>query len=114
MTSATAEADPKAAEVENSDMEQEATSPSYDDINTPVILMVGFISVIVTICTIFFVQGLYYQWANSYLRERSYEYVNEPVREIVEGQKALLEGDSEKGILPVEETMKKVISDFGK
>lgn len=109
MTSATAEVENDAHELEH-----ENAAPSYDDINTPVILMVGAISVIVTVCTIFFVQGLYYQWANSYIRERSFDYVNEPVREIVEGQKALLAGNEEKGIVSVEETMKKVISEFGK
>ena len=98
---------------ENQDVDVENAAPSYDDINTPVILMVGVISVVVTICTIFFVQGLYYQWANSYIRERSFDFVNEPVREIVEGQKQMLEGDSEKGIKPVSETMNEVIKEFG-
>ena len=76
--------------------------------------MVGLISTIVTICTIFFVQGLCYQWQNSYIRERSTEYVNEPVRSIVEGQKAVLAGDAEKGVKPVAETMKDVVAELGK
>lgn len=113
MTSATAEAEKQAVDNQSQELDQETTAPSYDDINTPVILMVGAISVIITICTIFFVQGLYYQWVNGYIRDRSLDYVNEPVREIVEGQKALLNGNAEKGIVSVEETMKKVIEEFG-
>ena len=111
MTTATAESESR--EVDSTEAPVR-TAPSYDDINTPVILMVGAISAILTICTIFFFQGVYYQWKNSYVRERSYDYVNEPVREIVENQKALLAGDSEKGIAPVSETMTQVIEKFGK
>ena len=111
MTSATAK-----VETHEADQAEEATQsgPSYDDINTPVILMVGAISAILTICTIFFVQGVFYQWKNGYVRERSYDYVNEPVREIVESQKAMLDGDSEKGIKPMTETMDEVIKQYGK
>ena len=110
MTSATAELEKN--EVEN-DAEAATSGPSYDDINVPVILMVGAISAILTVCAIFFVQGVYYQWKNSYVRERSYEYVNEPVREIVDGQKALLSGDSDKGIKPVDQTISDVIKKYG-
>lgn len=113
MTGATAELEAQSG-AENTEVENENTGPSYDDINVPVILMVGAISAIVTVCTIFFVQGLYYQWSNSYIRERSFDYVNEPVREIVEEQKALLGGDQEKGIKAVADTMKEVVSEFGK
>lgn len=105
-----------AADVEH-DEAAEAEAPqkgaSYDDINVPVILMVGAISAILTIATIFFVQGLYYQWKNSYVRERSYDYVNEPVREIVESQKALLSGEAE-GIKSIDDSITEVIEKFGK
>ena len=111
MTSATAvlETNP---EVETS--EEPVQGPNYDDINTPVVVMVGVISIVITICTIFFVQGLTYHWQNGYIRERSYDFVNEPVRVIVEDQKKVLEGNSEKGIKPVEETIQDVIAEFGK
>ena len=36
--------------------------PSYDDINTPVVIMVGIISAILTLLAMMFVQGLYYHW----------------------------------------------------
>ena len=110
MTSATADVD------SNSDVDAEENNEglNYDDINTPVIVMVGVISIIVTVCTIFFVQGLTSHWQNGFIRERSYDFVNEPVRAIVVEQKKLLEGDSGKGIKPVEETIKDVISKYGK
>ena len=42
-------------------------APSYDDVNTPVIVLVGAISALVTLLTIMFVQGLCYHWQNSFL-----------------------------------------------
>lgn len=113
MTSATVDPDSQ-ADSEHNDSAAEHVGPSYDDINTPVIVMVGVISIIVTVCTIFFVQGLTYHWQNSFIRERSYDFVNEPVREIVESQKSALQGDAEKGIKPIEESMQAVISKYGK
>ncbi len=109
MTTATAELE--SAELESGQTGNETAGPSYDDINTPVILMVGFISTIITLCTIFFVQGLCYQWQNSYIRDRSTDFVNEPVRSIVEGQKALLDGKQE-GIKSIRETEAEVIKKF--
>jgi len=93
--------------------ESSQSGASYDDANVPVIVMVGVISAIVTIASIFFVQGLYYQWLNSYVRDRSYDYVNEPVREIVEGQKALLSGE-QAGIKSIDETIQEVVEKFGR
>lgn len=111
MTSATVEPDSHSDAEHDSDVGPAVSN--YDDINTPVIVMVGVISIIVTICTIFFVQGLTYHWQNGFIRERSYDFVNEPVREIVESQKSMLQGDAEKGTKPIEETMKEVISKYG-
>ncbi len=91
-----------------------AVGPSYDDINTPVILMVGVISAIVTICIIFFVQGLSYQWKNSFIRNRSFETVNKSVQKVVEQQRAHLNGDPQRGIKPIDEAMTEVISRFGR
>ena len=112
MTTATAETKHESDTDGHSD-QPATTGQSYDDINVPVILMVGLISAILTVATIFFFQGLYYKWQNSYVRERSYDYVNEPVREIVDGQKALLSGEQE-GIKSIEETMTEVVEKFGK
>ena len=88
------------------------TGASYDDINVPVILMVGAISAIVTIATIFFVQGLCYQWQNSFIRERSYDTVNLSVRKVVDDQKKLLQG-GQADIKSIDDSMKEIIQKFG-
>lgn len=111
MTTATADNDPQA---DHSAEGHAHEKPRYDDINVPVVVMVGFISAVLTLVTIFFVQGLCYQWQNSYIRDRSTDYVNRPVKEIVEGQRAMLNGDAAAGIVPVKESMNKVIEQFGK
>lgn len=84
--------------------------PSYDDINTPVILMVGFISAVVTFLIIALVQGMAYHWEKSYLRKQ--EVVAWPsAKQIAEQQEILQGGD---GILPIEDAMAKVIEQYGK
>lgn len=86
--------------------------PSYDDLNTPVILLVGVISAIVTFLTIAFVQGLCYKWQGSFIRERITDYPNTPVIELIEGQKKMLTGDLP-GTISIEDSMKKVIAEYG-
>lgn len=54
-----------------SDSHHDQDPPRYDDINTPVVLLVGAISAIVTLITIFLVQGLCYHWQNDYLTRRA-------------------------------------------
>ena len=103
------------ADVEHDQVDEnqtETTGASYDDINVPVVLMVGAISTILTIATIFFVQGLCYQWQNGYVRERSYDFVNEPVRAIVDNQKKLLTGEQD-GIQSIDDSIAEVVQKFG-
>lgn len=88
--------------------------PSYDDINTPAIIIVGLISALFTFLIIAFVQGLYYQWNNSYVRERSTDYVNKPVKKIIDAQKQALDGNPEAGTISIEEAMNKVLAEYGK
>jgi hypothetical protein len=89
-------------------------APSYDDINTPVIVLVGVISAIVTLITIMFVQGLCYHWHNSFLRMRSKNAVVENAPAVVEinKQKEILKGGE--GITPIDEAIKKVVGTYGK
>lgn len=86
-------------------------APSYDDINTPVIVLVGVIASLVTLITIMFVQGLYYHWSNSVLDQRaSDDSVTSAVEKIAE-QKAILSGGD--GILSIDNAMEKVIAQYG-
>ena len=85
-------------------------TPSYDDVNTPVIVLVGVISALFTVLTIMFVQGLCYHWQNNYLMTRSAPPENMPaVIEIDKQKEELLTAK-----VPIEEAMKKVIASYGK
>ena len=86
--------------------------PRYDDLNTPVILLVGVISAIVTFLTIAFIQGLCYQWQNVYVRARQYDYVNGPIQELVDNQKQRLTGTAP-GTISIQDSMKQVIAEYG-
>ena len=72
----------------------EHARPRYDDINTTVVLIVGVVSAIITLLTIWFVQGIAYQWENSYIRDRSLGTPNTPVQELINNQKAMLTGSN--------------------
>ena len=85
--------------------------PSYDDINTPVVVLVGLISALVTLLIIMFVQGMCYHWQNNYLNERTTSAVNMPANQQIAKQKATLEGGD--GVVPIETAMQEVISKFG-
>lgn len=87
-------------------------APFYDDINTPVIVLVGAISAIVTLITIMFVQGLCYHWQNSQadrLLGKTDPSKLPGVQEVA-AQKAELAGAS----TSIEEAMQKVVANYGK
>lgn len=86
--------------------------PSYEDINVPVIVLVGVISAIVTFLTIAFVQGMCYHWQNYKLNSRSSEVANMPADVEISEQKALLDGGD--STISIDEAMKKVIAEYGK
>ena len=87
-------------------------TPSYDDVNTPVIVLVGAISALVTLLTIMFVQGLCYHWQNSFLRKRSMEVEHMPAVVEIDRQKDMLNGGN--GTIAIEDAMKKVVSNYDK
>lgn len=87
-------------------------APSYDDINTPVVVLVGAISAIVTVVTIMFVQGLCYHWHNSFIRKRSTEPENMPAVAQIAEQKKMLEGGD--GLTSIDAAIDKVVSNYGK
>ena len=98
---------------ESAQHDAEHTRPRYDDINTTVVLLVGIVSAIVTLLTIWFVQGIAYQWQNSYIRDRSLGVANTPVQEIINDQKAMLVGSSEEGTISIDDAMQKVVAEYG-
>lgn len=85
-------------------------APSYDDVNTPVIVLVGAISALVTLLTIMFVQGLCYHWQNSFLIRNASGVEAMPSVVEIEAQKEELV----KSPVPISLAMEKVVSKYGK
>ena len=98
---------------DNSNSDETAQArPSYDDINTPVVVMWGFISAVLTLVTILTVSGVYNVWSASFVRAREGQFVNQPAREQVVAQRKVLEGED--GSIAIGDAMKKVIDQYGK
>lgn len=87
-------------------------APSYDDINTPVIMLVGAISAIVTLITIFFVQGLCYHWQNDFITRREVGPTDMPAYQQVETQKAAL--SSKDNALSIDQAIGAVVAEYQK
>lgn len=90
------------------------SKPSYDDINTPLIVMVGIISAIVTYLSVVVVQALTYQMDMNMIRERSHgaQYVKSI--EAINNQKAKLDGDAESQRPSIEQAMTETVAQFSK
>ena len=86
--------------------------PSYDDVNTPVIILIGAISAMVTLLVVMFVQGLCYHLQNSYASHRASQVDHLPSREVIAAQKKVLEGGE--GVTAISEAMTKVVGIYGK
>jgi len=86
--------------------------PSYDDINTPVVIMWGFISAVLTLVTILTMSGVYNVWSASAIKAREGQFVNQPAREQVVTQMNILNGED--GSVPIADAMKKVVDQYGK
>ena len=87
--------------------------PAYDDINTSAVILTGVIAAIVTLMTIYFVQGVANRWQNSVLDQRSLEAgpTSMPAYQQIQDQKDLLADGGKKSI---DEAMKTVITKYGK
>ncbi len=86
--------------------------PSYDDINVGVVILIGVISAVITLATIWFVEGIYYRWYNGVLRERNFDVINPIQADIIHKQKIVLDGDAEQGVASIESVMPTVIQRF--
>lgn len=84
--------------------------PSYDDLNTPVIVLVGIISALATLLIIMFVQGLYYHWQNSFMQDLMVDRNQMPAMKQVNAQLDELANAE----VPIESAMKKVVATYGK
>ncbi len=95
----------------NSD-ETPREAPRYDDVNVPVVVMWGFISALVTLITILFVSGVYNVWSQSVIDAKEGKFVNQPAREQVEAQRAILSGGE--GVKPIAEAKQLVLEKYKK
>ena len=86
--------------------------PSYDDVNIPVVILVGVISMVLTFVTIWFVEGVYYQWKNNVVLERSYEIDNTIQSATIARQTKMLEGVEERNISSLDSVIDGVVSQF--
>ena len=100
------------AETTHTSDEKAQERPSYDDINTPVVIMWGFISAVLTLVTILTMSGVYNVWSASAINKREGQFVNQPAREQVVTQMNILKGQD--GSVPIEDAMKKVVDQYGK
>lgn len=91
--------------------EKPQARPSYDDINTPVVIMWGFISAVLTLVTILTLSGVYNVWSAQVVKKRQDQFVNQPAREQVVEQRKTLQGVD--GSIAIDEAMKKVVSQYG-
>ena len=88
--------------------------PAYDDINTSAVILTGAIAAVVTLMTIYFVQGVANRWQNSVLDQRNQAGpTSMPSYQQIQDQKALLAG-GENGSKSIDEAMKAVITKYGK
>lgn len=87
--------------------------PSYDDINTTAIFMVGIISAIVTILSVAVVQGMAYHWERAETQVNNARYSGQLVKPIIEAQLKDLEGGLP-GTKSIQEGMQEVIARYGK
>ncbi len=91
-----------------------------DDLNTPVIALVGFVSAILTFVSIFALQGLYNQYAQALEQSKVVNVRLEEAERTLDSQRAKLSSFSminkEKGIvaLPIEQAMQLVLEDLKK
>ena len=88
--------------------------PAYDDINTSAVILTGVIAALVTLMTIYFVQGVANRWQNSVLDQRGVEAgpTSMPAYQQIQEQKDRLAGVD--GSKSIDEAMKTVISKYGK
>ena len=85
--------------------------PSYDDVNIPVVILVGVISMVLTFVTIWFVEGLYYQWNNSMISSVQYK-TNSLADQTINEQKELLNGDETRKITSFESVKADVLARY--
>ncbi|MEW4561100.1 hypothetical protein AB1K70_01155 [Bremerella sp. JC770] len=108
-----------AAQTTEADAHAESDAPMYDDMNTPVIALVGFVSAVVTFVCIIGLQAAYLQFENDQFQKKVVDVKLEVEDSIVSAQKAKLNdgyswvNKETKTIgMPIEQAMKVVADKY--
>lgn len=91
----------------------ERQKPSYDDINTPAIVMVAMISAVITYAIVVLVQGMTYHMEFNMIKERSYGQQHLASVKAIDEQKANLQAN-DKGRISIEEAMQDTLKQLAK
>ena len=92
------------------------SKPSYDDLNVPVIVLIGAISAVITYTLICLIQGLFFYWDDAIQTNRQ-QYETSPYQSQFDEQLENLtvyrrEAESEKVAIPINKAMDSVIKKF--
>lgn len=87
--------------------------PHYEDINTPVILMLTVIAAVVTYALIAAIQGLYYQLKNAQIEAINARSVTMASEYMAKEKAELASGSDKKKIAPIAQSMETVVKQFG-
>ena len=85
--------------------------PSYDDVNTPVVIMIGFVSVVLTALTIALVQGIYNHWRSVVVDEVRGQQTADRRQAIVNGQLDQLKAN-DKGRISIEDAIQETLKQY--
>jgi hypothetical protein len=88
--------------------------PSYDDINTSLVVMVGIVSAILTYLSVVVVQAMTYQWDMNMIRKRSYDVQYTKSVDAIKVQKEQLEANPSIERLSIEQAMTETVAAFTK
>jgi hypothetical protein len=86
--------------------------PSYDDINTSLIVMVGIVSAIVTYLSVVVVQALTYQMDMNMVRQRSHGMLYVKSVEAIDAQQLQLQADPAIQRIGIDQAMAETVAHF--
>ncbi len=90
------------------DSAHSTSRPRYDDVNVPVLVLIGIISAVLTFVTIAFVQGLYVHWTAAF-EDLS---PNPAIVQTLDAQKSMLTANPETGRLAIDDAMSSIAERF--
>jgi sensor histidine kinase regulating citrate/malate metabolism len=83
--------------------------PHYQDINTPVVILMTVIAAIVTYAAIAAVQGFYFQWKNAQLERVNAATVTTASAYMAAEKEMMAAGSEERKIQPIAEAMAETV-----